>query len=38
MDANKAKKQAKEAAAEREAIDGQGSFEELPDNGEALPF
>lgn len=38
MDANKAKKQAKEAAAGKDAIDGQGTFEELPDNGEGLPF
>ena len=38
MDANRKKKQEKEAAAERTAIDGQGSIEELPPDGEALPF
>ena len=38
MDANRAKRQEKEAAAGKDAIDGQGSFEELPDDGEALPF
>ena len=37
MDANRKKKQEKEAA-EREAIDGQCSFEELPDDGGPLPF
>ena len=38
MDANRAKRQEKEAAAGKDAIDGQGTFEELPDNGEGLPF
>lgn len=38
MDENRKKKQAKEAAAEKTAVDGQVSFEELPPDGEALPF
>lgn len=38
MDANRAKRQEKEAAAGKDAIDGQGTFEALPDNGEGLPF
>ena len=38
MDANRKKKQEKEAAKAKTAVDGQERFEELPDDGEALPF
>ena len=38
MDANRAKRQEKEAAAGKDAIDGQNTFEELPDADEPIPF
>ena len=39
MDKHRAEEREREAAKARTAIDGQGSvFEELPDNGEVLPF
>ncbi|MBQ6398417.1 MAG: AAA family ATPase [Oscillospiraceae bacterium] len=38
MDANRKKKQEKEAAKAKTAVDGQERFEKLPDDGEALPF
>ena len=38
MDANRAKRQEKETAAGKDAIDGQNTFEALPDADEPIPF
>ncbi len=38
MDRNRAERREKDAAKARSAIDGQAVFEDLPDDGEVLPF